>query len=309
MGWIIFVVVLLIMLSSMRSRAAKTRARMSQQVTTLQAQATEPVQSSQSYQSAQSMVSGNSPPGTAPVYQPGNSATYRPGDSPTYGPGNSPTYRPGDAQTYQPSNAPTSRSPMFGPGNSPTYPPGDAAVYAPGDSPTYAPVAAIGSRPAITSAPQQAPPPQEPKSRRDYDADYQPAYASLTEIATARRDQEMIDRDARRASRTSPEQAPYQGSTAVSSTSLNTTLAMPYQPSSLMTSLSSSLSSSLTDSSPKPETSAVFGGVAVVALPTEVAELVRFHLRNGHEVEAVRVVCDTMDVGLLEATKTIRSYS
>jgi hypothetical protein len=47
----------------------------------------------------------------------------------------------------------------------------------------------------------------------------------------------------------------------------------------------------------------------VISLPVEVADLVRFHLRNGHEVEAVRLVCDRMNVGLLEATKTVRSYS
>ena len=134
-------------------------------------------------------------------------------------------------------------------------------------------------------------------------------YASLTEIATARRDQARINRDQRTANRTAPEQAPYQGSTAVSSTSLNTTLVTPYQPTSLMTSLSSSLSSSLTDSPPRMTTTSAFGQVAVISLPVEVAERVQFHLRNGHEVEAVRVVCDTMNVGLLEATKTVRSYA
>jgi hypothetical protein len=56
-------------------------------------------------------------------------------------------------------------------------------------------------------------------------------------------------------------------------------------------------------------TSQVLSGVAAVSLPVEVVEQVRFHLRNGHEVEAVRLVCDTMNVGLLEATKTVRSYA
>ena len=54
---------------------------------------------------------------------------------------------------------------------------------------------------------------------------------------------------------------------------------------------------------------AAFGGIEVIPLPDEVAEQVRYHLRNGHEVEAVRLVCDTMNVGLLEATKTVRSYA
>jgi hypothetical protein len=131
----------------------------------------------------------------------------------------------------------------------------------------------------------------------------------LTEIATAWRDQAVIDMDQRAAARTAPEQAPYQGSTAVTSSSLDTTLSTPYQPSSLMTSLSSSLSTSLTDSPPRMPTSPVLSGIAVISLPVDIADRVRFHLRNGHEVEAVRLVCDRMNVGLLEATKTVRSYA
>jgi len=136
----------------------------------------------------------------------------------------------------------------------------------------------------------------------------QSTYATMTELATAWRDQAIIDQDQRTASRTDPQQAPYQGSTAVSGSALSTTLATPYQPTSLMTSLSSSLTTSLTDTPPRMTKSTAFAEIAVVSLPVEVAERVRFHLRNGHEVEAVRAVCDTMNVGLLEATKTVRSY-
>ncbi len=112
-----------------------------------------------------------------------------------------------------------------------------------------------------------------------------------------------------RVTRPAPPQKGYQGSTAVSGSSLSTTLVTPYQPTSLMTSLSSSLSSSLTDSPPRVARTAAFSGVEIISLPAEVADQVRFHLRNGHEVEAVRLVCDTMNVGLLEATKTVRSYA
>lgn len=307
MGWIIFVFVLLIVLSSMRSRAAKARKRMNQQPALLQAQAGQPVQNAQSYQTAQSM---QQPRGR--VFQPGNSTTYNPGDSATYRPGNSPTYPPGDAQTYKSGNAVT-----YQPGDSTTYAPGDAATYAPGDSPTfaagnsptYAPATQLGSRPVVTPPSQQRAPRLPPTPARDGDTAFQPTYASLTEMATAWRDQAVIDMDRRNAARTAPEQAPYQGSTAVSSTSLNTTLVTPYQPSSLITSLSSSLSSSLTDSPPRTGTTSAFGEVDVISLPGEVVAQVRFHLRNGHEVEAVRLVCDTMNVGLLEATKTVRSYA
>jgi hypothetical protein len=328
MGWIIFVVVLFIVLNSMRSKAAKARARMNQQGAAMQAQAQQPVQSSQSYQSAQSMqlahpaalpltgsrqfaqsmrglqavLSGRMPPGT--VAQPGNASTYRPGNSPTYPPGESPTYQPGDSATYRPGNSSTYR-----PGDSPTYRPGDSPTYTPGNSPTYAPAGQIGSRPAMTApAPMQGPQ-STTAPQRDGDQSFQPTYASLTEIATAWRDQAVIDLDQRTAARTAPEQAPYQGSTAVTSTSLSSTLFAPYQPSSLMTSLSSSLSSSLMDSPPRMATSQVLSDVAAISLPVEVVEQVRFHLRNSHEVEAVRLVCDTMNVGLLEATKTVRSYA
>jgi len=257
MGWIIFVVVLLVVLNSI-SRRAKA-----------QAKARSPREAAQPFPSTQPM---SLPAGaqTAPAFQPGNSPTYQPGDSATY--------RPGDSATYQP---------------------GGSATYAPARAVGYQPVAG----PPAPQAPAMSTAPSTP------DSDYQPPYASLVDAATAWRDQSIIDKDQRNAARQAPEHAPYQGSTAISGSSLATTLGSPYQPSSLMTSLSSSLSSSLTDSPPKPETSAVFGEVSVVALPNEVADLVRFHLRKGHEVEAVRVVCDTMDVGLLEATKTVRSYA
>jgi hypothetical protein len=361
MGWIVFVIVMLVVLSSIRGKATRTRKRMMQQPTLLQGtppasaaptavgqpgpsapsappgwgmasgqpgwgvpagqqQSTQPnaqAQFNQSIKLLRSILSGTLPPGTAPMSQPGGSATYRPGNSPVYSPGNAGVYRPGDAPTYAPGDSATyapGDSPTYAPGNSTvyggpaTYAPGDSPTYAPGDSVTYAPAGAVGSRPVITPPAPQPPPPAQ-TAPQDYDGGFQPTYATLTELRTARRDQAVIDRDQRRESRISPEQAPRQGSTAVSSTSLNTTLATPYQPSSLMTSLSSSLSSSLMDAPPRAASTAAFADIAVVSLPYDVAEQVRIHLRNGHEVEAVRVVCDTMNVGLLEATKTVRSYA
>jgi hypothetical protein len=243
-------------------------------------------------------------PGNAAVYRPGDSATYRPGDSATYRPGDSATYKPGDSPTFRPGDSPTYQpgdSATYQPGDSPTYKPGDSATYRPGNAPTYQP----GN--ATTEPPPMAPPPSS-RGRRPGRTPTQPAYATRTEQQTARRNQAVIDRDARETARTEPTQAPYQGSTAISSTSLNTSLVMPYQPTSLMSSLSSSLSSSLFDTGPRRETSAAFGSVVVVSLPSDVEEQVRVFMGRGSEVEAVQLVVDKMDVGILEATKTVRGY-
>jgi hypothetical protein len=345
MGWIIFVFVLLVVLSSMRGKAKKAKARSMQSPALLQGVRSGPgappatpattyppavsappgwtppsgaapgsapmgsanaqVQFAQSMKMLRSILSGTMPAGT--VFQPGNSTTYQPGNAPVYAPGNPGTYRPGDSATYAPGDSAT-----YAPGNSAVY--GGPATYAPGDSPTYAPVGAVGYQPVITPPAQvpappatnAEPPPVQWQSAPD--EAFQPAYATLTEMQTARRDQAVIDRDRRRAARTAPEQAPFQGSTAISSTALNTTLATPYQPTSLVSSLSSSLSSSLTDSPPRSTSTTAFLDIQAIALPDEITDQVRFHLRNGHEVEAVRLVCDSMNVGLLEATKTVRSY-
>ncbi len=169
-------------------------------------------------------------------------------------------------------------------------PPGNAPVYSPGATATFPPVEPIGTRPMMTPpAPQQAP---AVGGGGQVTRQRQPA------PTTRYRPPAGADRRSNR----------YQGSTALGGSSLSTTLATPYQPSSLMTSLSSSLSPSSTDSKSSQAASSVFGAVSAIPLPDDIVTEVRFHLRNGHEVEAVRLVCERLDVGLLEATKTVRSY-
>jgi hypothetical protein len=265
-------------------------------------------------------------PGNSPTYKPGDSATYQPGDSATYKPGDSATYQPGDSQTYKPGNSAT-----YKPGDSSTYQPGDSATYKPGDSPTYqpgnSPTYAPGNYPVDLDPAELAPKPwmkgppgtrplsgsrRTPKGsgqRGGPDRGVQPSYATRMERQTELRDQGILDRDKRTAARTDPTQAPQEGSTAISSTSLNTTLVTPYQPSSLMTSLSSSLTSSLFDTPTTVPASAALGAVPAVALSPDVEDDVVILLREGNEVEAVRIVIDRMNVGLLEATTAVRSYA
>ncbi|MEJ7629123.1 MAG: hypothetical protein WKF54_05970 [Nocardioidaceae bacterium] len=155
--------------------------------------------------------------------------------------------------------------------------------------------------PLVAPVPQVGPVPQVVPAYEPDDATYLPSDRPISAPMPPVPSRPRVDTQPSRPAR-------YQGSTALAGSALNTSLATPYQPSSLLTSLSSSLSSSATDTPPKLAPSSVFGQVSAIALPDGIATQVRFHLRNGHEVEAVRLVCHQLDVGLLEATKTVRSY-
>src|SRR4051812_28381624 len=148
MGWIIFVIVLLVVLSSMRSKAKRTRAQSMRQMALLQGirpGAATPTQGNQPYPPAP-----GAPPGWGmPTGQPGQPmqgrqpAAVQPNAqaqftqsmkllrtilSGTMPAGTAPVFQPGNSSTYRPGNAP-----VYSPGNPGTYRPGDAATYAPGD--------------------------------------------------------------------------------------------------------------------------------------------------------------------------------
>jgi hypothetical protein len=77
----------------------------------------------------------------------------------------------------------------------------------------------------------------------------------------------------------------------------------PYElSSSLDTTLSTSLTSSIIG-----EPGPIIAGPQTVALPPEVRQRVLDLMAQGHEVTAVRLVCDEMNVGILDAHKTVRS--
>jgi hypothetical protein len=168
-------------------------------------------------------------------------------------------------------------------------------------------------QPRFSPRPSPLPPPQPmPSPLPTPPAEsYQPPYATAVERRTVRRDQAVLDRDRRTESRTEPTQAPAIGSTAIESTALDTTLATPYQPSSLFTSTSSSLSSSLFDSAIEPSQTmgTLLDVVTTVTLPKELREQVVLLLREGNQVEAVRIVIDELDVSLLEASKAVQAYA
>src|SRR6478609_12023806 len=228
MGWIIFAVIMVVLIGRISSKAGK--AKKEPKVPRVQ---TPQQMMAQPFV----MSSGPIPPGNAPVYQPGDAPTY-------WG-----------AQTYAP-------------GGSATYAPGNPAVHQPGNPSTYAPVGAVGPVPMPLPPARQQPPALEATWLPTADGGYQPAYATATEMVTAWRDQQVVVADQRQAARTDPQQPPSAGSTAITSTALNTTLAMPYQPSSLMSSLSTTLSSSLLSSSSLGETpqrapkTSVFEGIS-----------------------------------------------
>jgi hypothetical protein len=76
----------------------------------------------------------------------------------------------------------------------------------------------------------------------------------------------------------------------------------------LSSSLDTTLSTSLT-SSVIGEPGSVAAGPQTVALPSDLSRQVIELMGQGHEVAAVRLVCDEMDVGILDAQKTVRSLA
>ena len=74
--------------------------------------------------------------------------------------------------------------------------------------------------------------------------------------------------------------------------------------SSLDTTLSTSLSSSVIG-----EPGSVAAGPQTVALTPDLRQQVLDLMDQGYEVMAVRLVCDEMDVGILDAHKTVRSLA
>ncbi|HSS68222.1 MAG TPA: hypothetical protein VLK34_06690, partial [Nocardioidaceae bacterium] len=70
----------------------------------------------------------------------------------------------------------------------------------------------------------------------------------------------------------------------------------------LDTTLSTSLTSSIIG-----EPGSIVAGPQTVALPPDIRQQVLDLMALGHEVMAVRLVCDEMDVGILDAQKTVRS--
>jgi hypothetical protein len=76
----------------------------------------------------------------------------------------------------------------------------------------------------------------------------------------------------------------------------------------LSSSLDTTLSTSLT-SSVIGEQGSIAAGPQTVPLPPALREQVLELMDKGHEVAAVRLVCDEMDAGILEAQKTVRNLA
>lgn len=76
----------------------------------------------------------------------------------------------------------------------------------------------------------------------------------------------------------------------------------------LESTLDSTIESSLMGSDKAP-VAAVMPGVQAVQLPAELDAQVHTLMRDRHEVAAVRLVCDTMDVGIIDALHTVRSVA
>ena len=74
--------------------------------------------------------------------------------------------------------------------------------------------------------------------------------------------------------------------------------------SSLDTTLSTSLTSSIIG-----QAGSITAGPQTVDLPPDVRQQVLDLMAQGHEVTAVRLVCDEMNVGILDAHKTVRSVA
>jgi hypothetical protein len=84
--------------------------------------------------------------------------------------------------------------------------------------------------------------------------------------------------------------------------------APPRRPYELSSSLDTTLSTSLT-SSVIGEPGSVANGPQTVDLPPDLRQQVLDLMDQGYEVMAVRLVCDEMDVGILDAHKTVRTVA
>jgi hypothetical protein len=82
----------------------------------------------------------------------------------------------------------------------------------------------------------------------------------------------------------------------------------PRRPYELSSSLDTTLSTSLT-SSVIGEPGSVANGPETVDLPPDLQQQVLDLMDRGYEVMAVRLVCDEMDVGILDAHKTVRTVA
>ena len=77
----------------------------------------------------------------------------------------------------------------------------------------------------------------------------------------------------------------------------------------LESTLDSTIESSLFGATGGALTSSVLPGAAGLTLPVELEAQVRVYLDARHEVAAVRLVCDELDVGILDALRAVRSVA
>lgn len=75
----------------------------------------------------------------------------------------------------------------------------------------------------------------------------------------------------------------------------------------LESTLDSTIESSLFGSASGSLISSVLPGAAGPRLPVELEAQVRAYLDTGHEVAAVRLVCDALEVGILDALRAVRA--
>lgn len=77
----------------------------------------------------------------------------------------------------------------------------------------------------------------------------------------------------------------------------------------LESTLDSTIESSLFGATGGALSSSVLPGAAGLTLPVELEAQVRIYLDARHEVAAVRLVCDELDVGILDALRAVRSVA
>ncbi len=77
----------------------------------------------------------------------------------------------------------------------------------------------------------------------------------------------------------------------------------------LESTLDSTIESSLFGATGDPLTSSLLPGAAAPTLPAELEVQVRAFMEARHEVAAVRLVCDELNVGILEALRAVRSVA